>query len=240
MRYLITIVIAALSLNAFGQTDGWEYPFPYNPDGNADGYISLDDMLDLLAIYGQQYPESFYTDTTRAALNLGEMGAHSCLLQAKAAGQDWRMISDIDILYFSQLVFNLMPVPSNNNDVYYSWFWDTTTNSPDRIEIYSSNINFSSCSAGTDCIYNSDSTAYATQFLRYYNESPGNIMTNRQCILVSEVRPKIDYKCIDIAYSEYEAEANLLIEQGYLPIGGPTNHGGANKYFGCFWRWAVE
>ena len=45
MNRFFTLLLAASCLTAVGQT---EYPYPYNPDGNNDGYISLNDLLDLL------------------------------------------------------------------------------------------------------------------------------------------------------------------------------------------------
>ena len=92
MKQLLTSLLLGLSVLAFAQNDGFQYPFPYNPDGNSDGYISLNDMLDLLSVYGQEYPQSFATDTSRAVLNLGYMGSYKCLLQAEAATE--RMAND--------------------------------------------------------------------------------------------------------------------------------------------------
>ena len=50
MRYLITIVIAALSLNAVGQTNP-----NYNPDYDANGSISVNDLLGFLSIFGDTW-----------------------------------------------------------------------------------------------------------------------------------------------------------------------------------------
>jgi uncharacterized protein (TIGR02145 family) len=50
MRYLITIVISALSLNAVGQTNP-----NYNPDYDANGSISVNDLLGFLSIFGDTW-----------------------------------------------------------------------------------------------------------------------------------------------------------------------------------------
>ena len=101
MKQLLTSLLLGLSVMASAQNDGIQYPFPYNPDGNSDGYISLPDMLDLLAVYGQEYPQSFYSDTTVAVLNLGRMGGHNCMQQAKNAGSDWRIPRISELARFS-------------------------------------------------------------------------------------------------------------------------------------------
>jgi len=50
MRYLITLLLAALSLNAFGQTNP-----NYNPDYDANGSISVNDLLGFLSIFGDTW-----------------------------------------------------------------------------------------------------------------------------------------------------------------------------------------
>jgi len=47
MRYLLTLLFAALSLNAAGQTNP-----NYNPDYDADGFISVNDILGVLSTFG--------------------------------------------------------------------------------------------------------------------------------------------------------------------------------------------
>jgi hypothetical protein len=90
MRYLITVVIAALSLNAFSQT---EYPYPYNPDGNNDGLISLNDLMDLLALYGLEYNAGVLaTDSISAIYYTGEMDYWDCTSSCVALRGNWKVL----------------------------------------------------------------------------------------------------------------------------------------------------
>ena len=90
MRTLITIVIAALSLNAFGQT---EYPYPYNPDGNNDGLISLNDLMDLLALYGLEYNAGVLaTDSISAIYYTGEMDYWDCTSSCVGLSGNWKVL----------------------------------------------------------------------------------------------------------------------------------------------------
>ena len=50
MIRFFTLLFAASCLTAFGQVD-----FPYNPDGNIDGLIGVQDLQDFLSIYGQEF-----------------------------------------------------------------------------------------------------------------------------------------------------------------------------------------
>ena len=105
MKHLMTLVALLVSSLAMAQ-DYPEYPFPYNPDGNADGYIGLTDLLDLLVVYGQEYPGSFYSDSTRAILDLGVMTYPECNQQAFAAGKSWRVLSQDDFYYWFNYFLN--------------------------------------------------------------------------------------------------------------------------------------
>jgi hypothetical protein len=240
MKHILTLSLCFLALSLSAQTDGWEYPFPYNPDGNADGYIALADLMDLLALYGQEYPDSFYGDNNGAILNLGQMTYSKCHRTTRDMGPQWRIMDTNDfhnwfeyLLEDGQSRFELasgslsehgwVKMNDGDNGYYVLNFNPSQTAIVDGIEYNLQN----------SLIYNfltsNDDDGYNGQL---------DILNSKTCYAITEVRPAIEYKCIDIAYSDYEAEANLLIEQGYLPIGGPANHGGANKYFGCFWRWA--
>jgi uncharacterized protein (TIGR02145 family) len=50
MRYLITLLLAALTLNAVGQTN-----LNYNPDYDANGEIGVNDLLGFLSIFGNTW-----------------------------------------------------------------------------------------------------------------------------------------------------------------------------------------
>ena len=79
MRTLITIVIAALSLNAFGQGIP---QLPYNPDENGDGLIGVPDLQALLAQYGLEFNSAVLSEDAQSAIvYMGEM-AHPVCTQA--------------------------------------------------------------------------------------------------------------------------------------------------------------
>ena len=67
MNRFFTLLLAASCLTAVGQT---EYPYPYNPDGNNDGHISLNDLLDLLSVYGAEFNAGLFpTDQFQASID---------------------------------------------------------------------------------------------------------------------------------------------------------------------------
>ena len=65
MKYLITLLIAALSLNAFGQGIP---QLPYNPDENGDGLIGVPDLQGLLSQYGLEFNSAVVSDDAQSAI----------------------------------------------------------------------------------------------------------------------------------------------------------------------------
>ena len=59
MRYLLTLLFAALALNAVGQVNP-----NYNPDYNSDGEISVNDLLGFLSIFGNSWSSDIVSGCT--------------------------------------------------------------------------------------------------------------------------------------------------------------------------------
>ena len=54
MRYLYTLLFAALSLNAFSQNNAI-HVYPWNPDANHNNSIGTDDLLPFLSVFGEEF-----------------------------------------------------------------------------------------------------------------------------------------------------------------------------------------
>ena len=225
MKQLLTSLLLGLSVLASAQNDGFQYPFPYNPDGNSDGYISLSDMLDLLSVYGQEYPQSFATDTSRAVLNLGYMGSYKCLLQAEAAGREWRMMQDTDIPYFLGTAANVVPAIGTS-----AWVWNSNQNRPDYI-VWSFEEN---PTGNWDYIFNSDSSrAYQVSWAGY---DVSNYTDYSLCLIVSEVKPEYEFSyCNTGSGGDFTTCVTEKLNDGWIPMPGGTKNS-ASYYYQSFWR----
>ena len=90
MNRFFTLLLAASCLTAVGQT---EYPYPYNPDGNNDGYISLNDLLDLLSVYGSEFNAGVLaTDSVSAIFYTGEMDYWDCASSCVGLKGNWKVL----------------------------------------------------------------------------------------------------------------------------------------------------
>ena len=68
----LTTILAACALIASAQS----VTYPYNPDGNADQYISIIDLQDLLMAYGQSWtPQELAVDSIPLSVYLQTLQA---------------------------------------------------------------------------------------------------------------------------------------------------------------------
>ena len=90
MKHIFTISLCFLALSLSAQT---EYPYPYNPDGNNDGLISLNDLMDLLALYGLEYNAGVLaTDSISAIYYTGEMDYWDCASSCVGLSGNWKVL----------------------------------------------------------------------------------------------------------------------------------------------------
>ena len=60
MKKLFTLILAVACFTSSAQT---EYPYPYNPDFENDGFVGIEDVLELLSVYGTPFtPEQLLLD----------------------------------------------------------------------------------------------------------------------------------------------------------------------------------
>lgn len=130
MKNFVTLMLCFLTLSLTAQD---EYPFPYNPDVNSDGYIGINDLMELLSIYGEEFgsDQLFYSDT-EAMLDLGIMYYGECVFQCSQLQGDWK-VADIEgigkfkddlqnDIYWNDLTPNGGKLPVINKDTFSTGF----------------------------------------------------------------------------------------------------------------------
>jgi hypothetical protein len=122
MRYLTTLLFAALSLNAVGQV---EYPYPYNPDIDNNGFIGNSDLLELLSLYSYEFNAGVLaTDSTSAIYYTGNMDYWDCTSSCVGLEGNWKVLDYYLIgTYKPQLAIQ-------SADVYNNAVWIDHQNSP--------------------------------------------------------------------------------------------------------------
>lgn len=223
MRQLLTILLAACTFNGLAQFEPQQYPFPYNPDYDGDGMVSMTDFLEILTLFGQEYPDSFYADSTRAVLNLGYLRGDQCLLQAEAAGSDWRVMNESDVLYAAQLVVNSLPNCANH----YTWRLDARSSKLDACTWSWQEVapDYTIPKADSTCAY------------RVICDEGLSYLSNRNlCILVTEAKPEVEYdSCFSYDLGAMETCVATKLNDGWQPMPGGSSSSG---FFQGFWRYA--
>ena len=108
MKYFITLLIAALSLNAFGQSFP---PLPYNPDQNGDGLIGASDLQDLLAVYGlvfEPFALSISETNESALISLGIRNRLDCERDCSSLPGPWSVMTVSSYAVHHDLVHSIL------------------------------------------------------------------------------------------------------------------------------------
>ncbi len=238
MRYLFTLCLAMVCMLASAQTPSYpEYPFQYNPDGNADGFIGLNDLLDLLSLYGQQHPESFYGDSTGAVLFVGPKTPGGCLRASELAGKSWRVLNTLDARRYDIAIAQL----SANQ-------WDGTSSRSFNYHVLDRDMDFIHgdifWTTNPDDWVNNEEGAeeYPDGFhkanrLRMSNTTSMMETTPQLCFLVTEVYPQIDYHIVNGFRSEVQSEVADSLSNGWKLNGGISAYSSAN-FQQSIWKYA--
>ena len=95
MRYLLTLLLAALSFNAVGQGIP---QLPYNPDATGDEFIGSPDLLELLSLYGEEFSSAILSEDQESAIvYMGDMAHPLCNLACDNLPGFWHMSTMDDL-----------------------------------------------------------------------------------------------------------------------------------------------
>jgi hypothetical protein len=220
MKYLITLLIAALSLNAVGQGIP---QLPYNPDENGDGLIGVPDLQALLAQYGLEFNSAVLSEDAQSAIvYMGQMAHPVCNLACDNLPGFWHM--------------------STMNDL--ALVWDEVISSNDEVWINSDKHLTSS--ENTNVINITAFKYYdpgATVLKAYASPQP-----SYKCYCAAHELPKVEYSvCHNVnnytgLSSDFLSCCVAKVEDGWYPLESNPTRSGGNNYTSsqAFWRWAVE
>ena len=222
MKRLVSLMMCVLSLEAAAQM---EFPFPYNPDGNQDGFIGLNDMLDLLSLYGNEFPESFYGDSSGAILNVGQMTFSECLRTAKSMGNSWRVTRQLD---FHRWLDAILEQGSNafessgNSAMSYTGWLHMKDDDPGKFQLRF-NAGYNTTVHGTSYAIESSASYIESEDWQggdYYG-AHFNVLSTKQCFVVTEVRPSLEYHiAIKSSVADLKQTVNDSLENGWNLLGG--------------------
>jgi uncharacterized protein (TIGR02145 family) len=87
---LVLLILSGLSVQAQIQVD-----YPFNPDGNADGLVSVSDLMELLTVYGEEFTAgNLSSDSTSAIFYVGDMDYYDCKSSCYSLEGNWKVLDD--------------------------------------------------------------------------------------------------------------------------------------------------
>ena len=226
---ILTFVLCLLCFSVSAQID-WD--FPYNPDSDNDGYIYSEDLLDLLAVYGQEYSsDELYLsqDNSSLIVYVGDMTRMECGATCLNLEGSWGNLNEVDI---AKHYFDLTLETYDSQDIQnhtFLWYQKVQPNAgynanPIAWEMVLRIRNGTTSSNGED------------QFPPFTNLLLGaNDSQEHECWCVTHQRPKVEYMHIQ---NLTEEEVNVLSSQGWRHTNVNFGSNSDNMYTGTMWRWA--
>jgi hypothetical protein len=222
MRTLITVVIAALSLNAFGQGIP---QLPYNPDENGDGLIGVPDLQGLLSQYGLEFNSAVLSEDEESAIvYMGVMAHPVCSQACDNLPGFWHMstLSDLGLVW---------------DDLAEEFNYETWIKTPEY---------YTTSTANANGIYLTNLHYVRVDGSGNFSQLPmiGD-MNDKNCYCAAHELPKVEYSMCYQTHGNSEPSLFLdccssKVQEGWYPLpSNPTNYG-ANAYVSsqAFWRWA--
>ena len=110
MKRLVALMMCAVSLGAAAQST---ITYPYNPDGNSDGFIGVVDLQDFLSVYNTEFVASIGgQNATHVALAYMDITSYDrCMARCYAVGghvatiTELRLFDDELFFGFGEVVF---------------------------------------------------------------------------------------------------------------------------------------
>ena len=233
------ILTFALCLLCFSVSAQIDWDFPYNPDSDNDGYIYSEDLLDLLAVYGQEYSsDELYLsqDSSSLIVNVGDLTKNKCYATCLNIDGNWDVIGLKDVFsHYNQLVLPQVDYGYSWNDLKFMWTSIQSINSS-GLENHPTQF----CKPLHRDELTSDSGYLVPAFTYETVDGPNIDYFPHECWCVTHQKPRVEYKMLELGsnYEELMIEVEVLSNQGwYLHNSMPHPQGNGTTHF-VMWRWA--
>jgi len=220
MRTLITVVIAALSLNAFGQGI---LQLPYNPDENGDGLIGVVDLQGLLSNYGNEFDTAVLSEDGESAIvYVGDIAYPFCSKTCSELPGIWSVANIEDLALVWDEVYSA-------NEDRLTWlkreYQNISVNGLPVFPFFSSDD--VPTVPGNWSLHKIDVTPFP--------QSLGH------CYCAARQLPRIEYSYCASSQSIQDC-CDAKVSEGWLPLGGISVANYINspyqQWSQAFWRWA--
>jgi len=225
----MTLMALVVAVTAGAQTGLVE--FPYNPDADNDDIIGVNDLLELLSLFGGEFAEEnlFVNESETAAIYHieGSWLYGMCAVKCRELPSNkWRIMQFDDWTQFH----NEIESPFSGGATH-AWLFDPVNgvNAINSNNVYNTAVQVNNTSKGSIHLFVTSSGA--------------------NCFCSTHERPKVEYSyCmswgnlanvpyIQSAVDDFEECYNSKVQDGWYPLGG-LSQGTSDAGAQAFWRWA--
>ena len=213
MKNFFTLTLCFLTLSLTAQVD---YPFPYNPDVNSDGYIGINDLMELLSIYGEEFgSDQLFSTSDQALVVLGLMNRPECEFQCSQLNGDWKIADVLGIAFFREIILS---------DSTYHWCLSTD-------------------GYAVGGVYNNvpSYTIIRPYDLRMRTDEAFNI---NECACLTRAYPIVEYSyctggtsIYDPGVDSFQTCVNERLLEGWHLLGGISRDSGNSSRLQAFWKY---
>ena len=222
MKHLITCLALGIAFAAGAQTGLVE--FPYNPDADNDDIIGINDLLELLSLFGGEFSEEslFLNESETSAIYHIEGAWNYGMCQAKCfelPSGKWRMLDFNTWAEFHNEVEEMTTIGTVE-----TWLIDEPMS-----------FGYSSSNLG-GLVIGGDNQQKGALDVR-------SIGDDKTCVCVTHERPKVEYSVVvgqfEANEPQYDLEllSNEKTQNGWYPLGSAITPDGS-WHTQTFWRWA--
>ena len=207
MRYLLTSLLCVLTLSLTAQVD---IPFPYNPDTDSDGYIGINDLMELLSIYGEEFnSDQLFSTSDQALVVLGLMNRPECEFQCSQLNGDWKIADVLGIAFFRENILS---------DSTFHWCLST--------EGYAAGGSYNNVPSYT--------------IIRPYDlwMRTDEAYDINECACLTRAYPIVEYSYCTGNNNSFQPCVNEKLLEGWHLLGGISRDSGTSSRLQAFWKFA--
>ena len=226
MKRILTLIACAIALSAGAQIP---YEFPYNPDADNDAFISTTDLVEFLALFGQNFTsEELYLsdDSTEAIVFVGDLIRQKCIQACSELAGNWT------VCRYNELMKNYSSLAIEGGSYWSSdlwpWVWVETSQEP-TLSVNTVKLT----NRNTRDLVNDVGIYHIGAFTEETSPAPTPIGYEHECWCATQQRPRVEYSVVEANSGSWNGILNSMAEEGWLLLPqGPFG----NQI--TFWRWA--
>jgi len=236
MKNLLACLAILAAFNVTAQTETSN--FPYNPDVDQDGFIGVNDILQLLSTFGEafQVQVTLNADSTSAIYIPDDwtqiMTSTQCASRCDSLPGPWHIMTYQGFIEHFSLLRETLQSTSNSQGYASGRFWQLNP----AAKVNNRYSTHTIITRSTDNCYGS---YFPDGSCTHYNGAyENNSLVGEdpnQCLCELRQRPRVEYDFCEGSMTAVQSCAAGKVNSGWYPL--ELTSAGSNTFVQTFWRW---